>query len=84
MPRQRKIDSFYIVVTDRDKGIFNVLGPMNDDRPINKKVCLAQDRGRKVNCHTAGHTDHNLIVASTKSQFGLEYTDTPIIDPMLD
>ena len=79
MPRARRIDPFFIVVTDADQKKFNVLGPMTDDTQINHRVVLCQDQGRKVNCHTAGPGQSRAqIIASYTQQFGFAYSDEPI------
>jgi hypothetical protein len=44
---------FYLIVTDKDKETFSVEGPMNDDRPWNHAVVVAQKSGRRVRCATA-------------------------------
>lgn len=76
MPRVRKIDPFFIVVTDEDQQTFNVLGPMADDSQINHRVVLCQSQGRKVNCHTAGSSQSRAqIIASYTQQFGFSYSD---------
>lgn len=54
MPRQRKIDPFFLVLKDEDRGLFSVVGPMIDDTPWNNRVCQAQDQGRQVGCFTPG------------------------------
>jgi len=79
VPRTRKIEPFFIVVTDADQKIFNVLGPMIDDTQINHRVVMCQDRGRMVNCHTAGSgQSREQIIASCTRQFGFAYSDDPI------
>ena len=45
--------SFYLIVTDQDKGTFSVEGPMTDDRQWNHAVVAAQKSGRRVRCSTA-------------------------------
>jgi len=45
--------SFYLIVTDQDKGTFSVEGPMTDDRQWNRAVVTAQKSGRRVRCSTA-------------------------------
>jgi hypothetical protein len=79
MPRTRKIEPFFIVVTDRDKKVFNLLGPMSDDTQINHRVVQCQEKGRAVNCHTAGDgQSRQQIIASCTTELGLTYTDEPI------
>ena len=80
MPRQRKIEPFHLIITDRDKGVFNIVGPMIDDTEWNKKVCQCQDNGRHVNCQTANRalTEEQLISEVAK-RLGLKYTNEPIV-----
>ncbi len=79
MPRARKIDPFFVVVTDADQKIFNVLGPMTDDTEINPRVVMCQEQGRKVNCHTAGPgQSREQIIASYARQFGFALSSEPI------
>jgi hypothetical protein len=33
MPRDEPAQPFYLIVTDHDRGVFAVEGPMTDDRP---------------------------------------------------
>ena len=79
MPRQRKIEPFYLVITDRDKRIFNVVGPMTDDTSWNDRVCAAQDSGRQVNCHNPNLYSKESIITSVENHLGLKYTETLIV-----
>lgn len=76
MPRQRRIEPFFIVVTDAEASLFNVLGPMTDDTGITHRVAALQDKGRKVNCYTAdrGKSREQIIESSAKFH-NLTYTD---------
>lgn len=79
MSRQRKINPFYIIVTDAGLGVFNVLGPMEDDTKINHQVAVLQNKGRRINCHTAGSgQSRQQVIDSSSHHFGLQYTDDPI------
>ena len=53
MPRERYVEPFYLIVTDKDNGTFSVEGPMTDDRLWNQAVVVAQKLGRRVSCSTA-------------------------------
>lgn len=48
---KRQIVPFHLVIIDRDKALFNVVGQMTDDTSWNERVCDAQKNGRQVNCH---------------------------------
>ena len=61
---------FLLVVTDRDKNIFTVEGPMSDDTRWIEAVCAAQDAGRRVNCHTPGEDlDVDRVIFHFSKQF---------------
>lgn len=80
MPRQRKIESFFIVVADAETRLFNVLGPMTDDTSITHRVAILQDQGRKVNCYTAGTgQSREQIIESSIKFYGFAYTDDRIV-----
>ena len=79
MPYAKKIAPFFIIVTDKDQKIFNVLGPMTDDTEIIDRVLQCQNRGRTVNCHKPGvGQSREQIIASYSQQFGFDYSDRPI------
>lgn len=71
---------FYLIVTDRDKRLFNVLGPMTDDTEHINAVVAAQKEGRAVNCHTppTGKSREEIISDFSKQQ-GLTYSSAPIL-----
>ena len=76
MPRHRKIDPFFIIVTDRALGVFNVLGPMEDDTQITHQVSELQNKGRRVNCYTAASgQSRQQVIDSYVSNYDLKYTD---------
>lgn len=79
MPRQRKIEPFFLVITDHDKGIFNVVGPMTDDTSWNDRVCEAQKARRQVNCHNPNINSKESIITSGEKQLGLKYTEILIV-----
>ncbi len=80
MPRQRTIAPFHLIITDRDKGVFNIVGPMVDDTEWNERVCQCQGNGRHVNCQTANRnlTEQQIIVEVTE-RLGLKHTNEPIV-----
>jgi hypothetical protein len=53
MPRESRVEPFYLIVIDKDDGRFSVEGPMTDDRLWNQAVVVAQKSGRQVRCSTA-------------------------------
>ncbi len=78
MPRKKIIEPFYLIITDRDKGKFNIVGPMTDDTEWNQKVCLSQENGRHVNCQTGNQalTEEQLINEVAKRGRGGEKVNT--------
>ena len=45
---------FYLVVTDQDRGVFTVEGPMTDDRPWHNAAAHARGQERRVVCGPTG------------------------------
>lgn len=80
MAKQRKVDPFYLVITDRDRKLFCVVGPMSDDTDWNRKVDSAQKLGREVNCYTANRSlSREQIVSETAKRIGFAHSDTPLV-----
>lgn len=76
MPRSSRIDPFYLVLKDEDRGLFTVVGPLTDDTRWNDRVCRAQEVGRKIRCFTpARERTRESIIRSVREQLQLEYTD---------
>ena len=79
MARPKRIDPFFIVITDDERKVFNVLGPMTDDTYLTNKIAACQDAGRQVRCHTAGRgQSRDQIISSYAANFHYVYTDAPI------
>jgi hypothetical protein len=80
MTRHRRIEPFFLVITDRDKGLFNVIGPMTDDTMWNNMVSEEQDKGRNVKCHNPGLKQSKLeIITNIQTQLGLKFTDQTLV-----
>jgi hypothetical protein len=62
---------FLLVVTDRDRGVFTIEGPMSDDTQWNSAVVAAQEAGRQINCHTPGPGTKEQVAHSVASELGL-------------
>jgi hypothetical protein len=45
---------FYLIVVDRDRGVFAVEGPMTDDRPWNEAARVARNDQRCITCGPSG------------------------------
>jgi hypothetical protein len=55
MPDDDPISPFYLVVSDNDRGVFAVEGPMTDDRPWQAAARFARDHfQRKIACGPSG------------------------------
>jgi hypothetical protein len=54
MPRDDSSQPFYLIVTDHDRGVFAVEGPMTDDRPWKEAATSARNRQRRIVCGPTG------------------------------
>jgi len=45
---------FFLIVTDHDRGVFAVEGPMTDDRTWLSAARAARDQGRRITCGPTG------------------------------
>jgi hypothetical protein len=54
MPRDESAEPFYLIVTDHDRGVFAVEGPMTDDRPWNEAATYARSHERRIDCGPTG------------------------------
>jgi hypothetical protein len=50
MPRDNPSKPFYLVVTDHDRGVFAVEGPMTDDRPWQSAAREARNHQHRIVC----------------------------------
>jgi hypothetical protein len=73
MSRIPRIEPFLLVITDDDNRSFTVTGPMTDDTEWNNRVCDAQARGRRVNCHTPGRSQTREQIIDYFQNTGLKY-----------
>jgi hypothetical protein len=54
---------FFLIVTDLDRGLFSVEGPMTDDRPWQAAARLARShQERRITCGPTG-ADRDLLAA---------------------
>lgn len=75
-----KIEPFHLIITDKDQGIFNIIGPITDDTEWNTRVSQCQNSGRNVNCQTENKAlTEELLINKTTRRLGLNYTTYPII-----
>jgi hypothetical protein len=71
----------YLFVVDNDKELFNILGPLADDRPWMERAYAAQREGRSVRTFTADTglgTLENLAADYTR-RTKLSYTQSPLL-----
>jgi hypothetical protein len=45
---------FYLIVTDHDRGVFAVEGPMTDDRPWAEAAKYARNHRHRITCGPSG------------------------------
>jgi hypothetical protein len=84
MPRSRRTSPFFLVVADRDNGVFTVEGPMIDDTPWNKAVVRAQNNGRNVKCCNGG-SSYDEAVGAYRREYGLRFVEPgSIVHPSFD
>jgi len=80
MPRQRKIEPFYLVLVDHDSKMFNVIGPIVDDTKWNNKIVELQHTGRNINCFDVpGSESVNDTINSYSRQTGYSFSQELII-----
>jgi hypothetical protein len=84
MPRSLPAHLFFLIVSDRDRRIFTVEGPMSDDRPWNKAVARAQDAGREVKrCN--GGSNRDEAIRAYSGAYGLKFVERgSIVQPTID
>ena len=65
-------EPFYLIVTDHDRGVFAVEGPMTDSRPWDEAATFARSHQRHIDCGptgsnrdelAAGHRGANRLLA---------------------
>jgi hypothetical protein len=55
-------EPFFLIVTDHDRRVFAVEGPMTDDRPWNEAARYARDNQRRIVCGPTG-ADREALAA---------------------
>jgi hypothetical protein len=53
---------FYLIVTDHDRGVFAVEGPMTDDRPWHDAAREARNNQHRITCGPSG-PDRDALAA---------------------
>ena len=67
MPDAAAPAPFFLVVTDHDRGMFAVEGPMTDDHPWQFMARVARDHHRRITCGPAG-PDRDALAAGYGSE----------------
>ncbi|HME20282.1 MAG TPA: hypothetical protein VKI44_02765 [Acetobacteraceae bacterium] len=62
MPADEVSTPFFLIVTDHDRGVFAVEGPMTDDRLWQSAARAARDHQRRITCGPAG-PDRDALAA---------------------
>ncbi len=62
MPRDPPDPPFCLIVTDHDRGVFAIEGPMTDDRPWQAAAREARNHQRRIVCGPAG-ADRDALAA---------------------
>ena len=62
MPEPEPDQPFYLIVTDHDRGVFAVEGPMTDERPWKEAARYARDQMRRIACGPTG-VDRDALAA---------------------
>jgi len=57
--------SFYLIVTDHDRGVFAVVGPMTDERPWKEAALYARNQQLRIACGPAG-ADRDELAAECR------------------
>ena len=60
-------DPFFLIVTDHDRGVFCVEGPMTDDRPWKEAANQARNHQHHITCGPTG-VDRDALAAEYRRQ----------------
>jgi hypothetical protein len=63
-------ETFYLIVTDHDRGVFAVEGPMTDDRPWQHAAQYARNHQRRITCGPTG-PDRDALAAAYRREHQL-------------
>ena len=71
---------FFMIVTDDDRQLVEVIGPVEDDTDCTDAVVQLQKSGRQVRCHRPPDgISRTELVESCKRQFGYSEAEEPIL-----
>lgn len=66
MADEEPTQPFYLIVTDHDRGVFCVEGPMTDDRPWYDAATYARNLERRIVCGPSG-ADRDALAAEYRA-----------------
>jgi hypothetical protein len=70
MPSDSPAEPFYLIVTDHDRGVFAVEGPMTDEQPWKEAATHARSRQRHIACGPSG-PDREALAAEYRREHQL-------------
>ena len=73
------IEPFYLFLVDDDRKIFNVIGPISDDRAWLDRGAEVQKSGRNVRCFTApAHQSKHIAASEYAAQIHYQDVQGPV------
>ena len=74
--------NYYFIITDKQSGLFNIKGPMDQDSDLIDAVCDLQREGRDIECIIV-HTDQEIKVLRNEyaQNSGYQFTADSILTP---
>lgn len=80
MPKRKMFEQMFLIITDHDNRVFNILGPIIDDTNPTNRVWELKRAGRNINCHVAEeYGNRESIIRDYTKQTGYQYVDSSII-----
>jgi hypothetical protein len=79
MPRQRRIDPFYLVIYDKDRKLFNVVGPIQNDIPWTEKIESLKNKGKMVTCQTIRDWSKKEIIENCQKDGEYTFTEENLV-----
>ena len=78
------LKEFYYYITDRDKMLFNCIGPITNDAELNSKVVEAQKSGRNVRANSSFDLDEKDSHLDFYRNQGYTLIETLLVDEPKD
>ena len=70
MPRDNPAQPYYLIVTDHDRGVFAVEGPMTDDQLWNDAAARARNHRQRIVCGPTG-PDRDVLASEYRREHKL-------------